>query len=54
MPIRSCWSKGRPGFKWGSSGKCYTYKAGDMSSKARAENKAKEQRNAILRSQNKK
>lgn len=23
-PIKKCQSKGKPGFKWGDSGKCYT------------------------------
>lgn len=25
MPVMSCQENGKPGFKWGKSGKCYTY-----------------------------
>ena len=48
MPIQSCQSGGKPGYKWGSSGKCYTYTAGDEKGKARALRQAKEQSRAIL------
>lgn len=26
MPLTRCSSKGKPGYKWGDSGKCYTGK----------------------------
>ncbi len=29
MPVVSCELNGRPGFRWGDSGKCYTYSEGD-------------------------
>jgi len=32
MPIVSCELDGRPGFRWGGSGKCYTYSEGDPES----------------------
>lgn len=32
MPIVSCELDGRPGFRWGGSGKCYTYSEGDRES----------------------
>lgn len=47
MPVRSCTSKGKPGFKYGDAGKCYTYTVGDAASKNRAFNKAVKQGQAI-------
>lgn len=43
MPINSCSSNGKPGFKWGDSGKCYTYTEGNESSKNEARKKAESQ-----------
>lgn len=43
MPIRQCQSGGKPGVKWGDSGKCYTYTSGDTASRKRAVNKANKQ-----------
>jgi hypothetical protein len=43
MPVGECSSNGKPGFKWGDSGKCYTYTEGDATSKARARKKAEAQ-----------
>lgn len=40
MPVTSCQANGRPGFKWGDAGKCYTYIPGDERSKNRAKQKA--------------
>jgi hypothetical protein len=37
MPVKTCKSDGKPGYKWGNSGKCYTYPPGD----AKARNEAK-------------
>lgn len=51
MPIQSCQLNNKPGFKWGESGKCYTYTAGDESSKRRAKAKAEKQMRAIKKSQ---
>ena len=47
MPVKSCQSNGKPGFKWGNSGKCYTYTPGDKSSKEKARQKAIRQGRAI-------
>lgn len=47
MPIQRCQKNNKPGFKWGSSGTCYTYTPGDSESRRRAEEKAKEQAQAI-------
>ena len=40
MPVQKCSKNGKPGYKWGNSGKCYTYTANDASSKAAARKKA--------------
>ena len=47
MPIKSCQLNGKPGYKYGDSGKCYTYSPGDEGSKARARSKAEKQAAAI-------
>lgn len=47
MPIQSCSSDGNPGYKWGDSGKCYTYTPGDESSQKEARKKATAQGIAI-------
>lgn len=38
-----CNKNGKPGYKWGESGKCYTYTPGNKSSRERAKNAAKRQ-----------
>jgi hypothetical protein len=45
--------KGRtsPGYRWGSTGKIYFYKAGDKSSRAKAYKKAQAQGKAVKASQ---
>lgn len=40
MPIKSCSSDGKPGYKWGDSGKCYLYQPGDEKSIGEAKRKA--------------
>ena len=40
MPVKSCSKDGKPGFKWGDSGACYPYTAGDDASKEAARKKA--------------
>jgi len=40
MPIQSCSNEGKPGYKWGEQGSCYTYTAGDESSIKEAKKKA--------------
>lgn len=47
MPIQSCQYDGKPGYKWGEQGKCYTYTPGNEDSKKRAKTKAFEQGLAI-------
>ena len=51
MPIQECQINGQPGYKWGESGKCYTYEKGNNQSMNEAKRKAIEQARAILRSQ---
>lgn len=43
MPIQSCSLNGKPGYKYGQSGKCYTYNPNDEGSKKKARNKARKQ-----------
>lgn len=47
MPIQSCSSDGKPGFKWGEGGKCYTYTRGSEFSRKEARRKALAQGIAI-------
>ena len=42
-----CNKDGKPGWKWGESGKCYTYDPGDEKSRRRAKLKAQRQGQAI-------
>lgn len=46
MPVQSCSSGGKPGYKFGESGKCYTYTPGDSASRASAKSKASAQERA--------
>jgi len=41
MPINSCSNNGKPGYKWGSQGMCYTYTEGNAQSMKQARNKAR-------------
>ena len=43
MPVKQCTEKGKPGYKWGDSGKCYTYEKGDDMDRERARQKAVKQ-----------
>ena len=45
MPVKTCQSGGKNGFKWGDEGKCYTYS--NDSDKEAAREKAKRQGRAI-------
>jgi len=47
MPFQNCRKAGKPGIRWGSKGRCYTYTAGDKESIARAKKKAEAQMIAI-------
>lgn len=40
MPIQTCQSNNKPGYKWGNQGKCYTYTPGDEDGRNRAKRKA--------------
>lgn len=43
MPVKRCMKNGRPGFKWGDQGKCYTYNPANDASRERAKSKASKQ-----------
>jgi hypothetical protein len=47
MPVQSCSIDGKPGFRWGDAGKCYTYTPGDSASRDDAREKARNQGLAI-------
>lgn len=47
MPVTRCSVNGRPGLKWGDSGKCYTYDPKVKGSKGRAYRKVMAQKSAI-------
>ena len=40
MPVQSCSDGDKPGFKWGDSGKCYTYAPSNEKSKGQAKRRA--------------
>lgn len=40
MPVMRCQSDGRPGYKWGESGHCYTYEPGNERSRRDAKRRA--------------
>ena len=40
MPIQRCKSHGKPGYKWGSKGTCYTYTKGNKEQQSKALAKA--------------
>jgi hypothetical protein len=47
MPVNKCEENGKPGYRWGNSGKCYTYTPGDEGEKAKAKQMAFNQGLAI-------
>ena len=47
MPVQTCQQDGKPGFRWGQRGKCYTYDPNSTRSKALARLKAEAQGKAI-------
>lgn len=47
MPLQRCQDDGAPGWKWGESGKCYVYTAGDEASEKAAREKAMKQAAAM-------
>ena len=40
MPVQECHKQGKPGFRWGTRGKCYVYTPGNVRQKAQARMKA--------------
>ena len=51
MPIKSCTKNGKPGYKYGDNGACYTYTANNKASRDSAHAKAVRQGQAIKSSQ---
>jgi hypothetical protein len=49
MPLKRCTKNNKPGWKYGDSGVCYTYSAGDKKAEAAAKLKAIKQGIAISR-----
>jgi len=47
MPVERASKDGKPGYRWGKSGKVYTYTPGDKESRERAKNKARKQGIAV-------
>ena len=47
MPVTRCQANNKPGYKWGDSGKCYTYDPQNKSSETVAKKKAQDQGIAI-------
>lgn len=50
MPLQKCTLDKKPGWRWGESGKCYTYKPGNKKSEAAAKLKAAKQGFATAKS----
>jgi len=50
MPVERCSEGGKPGFRFGDSGKCYTYTEGDTPGMRRAREKARAQERAAYAS----
>ena len=53
MPIQECQVEGKPGFKWGNSGKCYTYDKDSDASKKTARKECMRQGVVIMSSEGK-
>ena len=47
MPVMPCNENNRPGYKYGASGKCYTYNSGDKKGASRAKLNAYKQGMAV-------
>lgn len=47
MPVKDCMENGKPGFKYGDSGHCYTFPPGDEAAKKAAKKEAIDQGLAI-------
>lgn len=51
MPLQRCEEEGRPGWKWGEAGKCFTYAPGSAAAEKLARQRAMAQAVAISHSQ---
>lgn len=51
MPVMSCTENNKPGYKFGRSGRCYTYAPGNEEARKRARRRATQQGRAIKWSQ---
>jgi hypothetical protein len=51
MPVTPCQQDGKPGYRWGQGGRCFTYDAKDEAAKDAAKKKALQQGVAISYSQ---
>lgn len=51
MPVQRCQHNGRPGFRWGERGRCFTYAPGDQAGLERARERAAAQGRAIIAAQ---
>ena len=51
MPVKECQSENKPGFKYGDSGKCYTYDPKNVGQKNNAKKSAITQGISIIISQ---
>jgi len=40
VPVQSCSEKGKPGYRWGSGGRCYIYSPGNETARKKAKQKA--------------
>jgi hypothetical protein len=47
MPIKRCQLNGKPGYRWGTTGTCYTYTPGNEADRGRAVKRAEQQGRAI-------
>lgn len=47
MPVQHCQKDGKPGYRWGEQGFCYTYAPGDRKGQTEARLKAETQGAAI-------
>ena len=52
MPVERSTNNGKPCYRWGNEGKCYSYTAGDKASRETAKRKAESQGRAIQASKN--
>lgn len=53
MPVKACTLNGKPGYKFGDAGTCYTYTKGSEFSRKKAKAKAARQGRAIEANKNK-